>query len=104
MFNFNPHPISGQLPLIHVIDNDDRLLLNSPDVHRYKILFQFTWEDYRVPAVDYYNALYDFNLAHRNNSDAIEPDNESGEEAVERFFFERPTINCCKHIRPIHQR
>jgi len=66
MLNFNPCPISGQLPLIHVIDNDDQLLLNSPDAHWYRILFYFPWEDYRVLAVDYYNALYDFNLTRRN--------------------------------------
>ena len=93
MLNFNPHPISGQLPLIHVIDNDDRLLLNSPDAHWYRILFYFPWEDYRELAVDYYNALYDFNLANRNKSGAIEADNESKEEAVLRLLFERSTIN-----------
>ena len=93
MLNFNPHPISGQLPLIHVIDNDDRLLLNSPDAHWYRILFYFPWEDYRVPAVDYYNALYDFNLSRRNEPTAVEPDNETKTEAVQRLLFERSTIN-----------
>ncbi len=47
MLNFNPHLISGQLPLIHVIDNDDRLLLNSPDAHWYKILFHIQDKVYR---------------------------------------------------------
>ena len=93
MLNFNPYPISGQLPLIHVVDNDDQLLLNSPDAHWYRILFYFPWEDYRELAVEYYNALYDFNLAYRNNSGSIEPDNETEEEAVQRLLFERPTIN-----------
>ena len=93
MLTFNPHPISGQLPLIHVIDNDDWLLLNSPDAHWYRILFYFPWEDYRVLAVDYYNALYDFNLSRRNKPNAVEPDNETETEAVQRLLFERATVN-----------
>ncbi|MDM8556792.1 hypothetical protein QUF75_18860 [Desulfococcaceae bacterium HSG7] len=93
MLNFNIHPISGQLPLIHVIDNDDWLLLHSSEAHWFRILFYFPWEDYREPAVDYYNALYDFNLAHRNDSGGIEPDNETKVEAVPRLIFERPAIN-----------
>ena len=93
MLNFNPCPISGQLPLIHVIDNDDQLLLNSPDAHWYRILFYFPWEDYRVLAVDYYHALYDFNLTRRNKPNAIEPDNETETEAVQRLLFGRATVN-----------
>ncbi|MCK5663747.1 MAG: hypothetical protein KAI17_09685, partial [Thiotrichaceae bacterium] len=93
MLNFNTNPISGQIPLIHVIDNDDWILLNSPDAHWYKILYYFPWADYRVLAVDYYNALYDFNLAHRNESGNVEPNNESKEEAVQRLLFERSTID-----------
>ena len=90
MLNFNPYPISGQLPLIHVVDSDDQLLLNSPDAHWYRILFYFPWEDYRELAVEYYNALYDFNLAYRNNSGSVEPDNETEEEAVQRLLSKDP--------------
>jgi len=37
--------------------------------------------------------LYDFNLAQRNDSGSIPPDNETKEEAVQQFLFERPTID-----------
>ena len=93
MSHFNPCLISGQPPLIHVIDNDERILLNSPEAHWYKILFYFPWEDCRVPAAEYHNALYDFNLARRKKSDTVEVDSESKVEAVPRLLFERHTIN-----------
>ncbi len=48
---------------------------------------------YREPAVDYYNALYDFNLSRRKKPNATEHDNETETEAVLRLLFERATVN-----------
>jgi len=93
MLTFNPNPITGQLPLIHVVDKDDQILLNSPDAQWYRILHFFPWEDYRELAVDYYNALYEFNLSRRKKPNDGEPDNETETEAVQRLLFERATIN-----------
>ena len=55
------HQSPTQLPLIHTIDEDDQLLLNSPDAQWYRILKYFPDMDYRQIATDYYNSLYHFN-------------------------------------------
>ena len=54
--------VSRQIPLIHIVDEDDQLLVNSSDAEWYRILHCFPWEDYREMAARYYNALYDFSL------------------------------------------
>ncbi len=53
--------LPSQLPLIHTIDEDDQLLLNSPDAQWYRILKYFPDLQYRQIAADYYNSLYHFN-------------------------------------------
>jgi hypothetical protein len=42
----------NQLPLIHTVDEDDQLLLNSPDAQWYRILKYFPDMDYRQIAAD----------------------------------------------------
>ncbi|MCP3867190.1 MAG: hypothetical protein GY703_03665 [Gammaproteobacteria bacterium] len=64
----SPRLLEGQqIPLIHEVHSEDKHLLNTIDGEWFEILCYFPWEDYRVYAADYYNALYDFNqqLPHR---------------------------------------
>lgn len=93
MLNIAPSPIE-QLPLIVVVNEDDELLLNSPDTTWYPLLKYMTWQDYRDIAAMYYDALYDFNICGGNSSgkggDSIE---ETKEEAKQRILFCRPTVD-----------
>jgi hypothetical protein len=59
-----PH---SQLPLIHVVNEDDKLLSNNCDSQWYSILQNFPWENYRELGASYYNALYDFNIILTND-------------------------------------
>ena len=61
MLNLNTVAAHQQIPLIHVVHEDDELLANSPDAEWYKILQYLPWEPYRFIGADYYNALYYFN-------------------------------------------
>jgi hypothetical protein len=97
--------VSPQIPLIHIVDEDDQLLLNSSDAEWYKILHYFLWEDYREIAARYYDALYHFNLLEAQKREEkklnrAESWDESKEEAIQRFLFDRPTIN--KSVPVIH--
>ena len=58
-WNYSP----SQIPLIHIVDEDDRLLLKSSDAEWYRVLYYFPDKDYREVAAKYYDALYDFNQA-----------------------------------------
>jgi hypothetical protein len=82
-----------QIPLIHEVHSDDKRLLNTLDGECFDILYHFRWEDYREPAADYYNALYDFNQAPPQTATAggdasLET---TKEEARQRLLFDRAT-------------
>ncbi len=81
-----------QLPLIHVVDRDDQILLNSPDAEWYRLLHEFQWKNYRGLAVDYYNALYNFNKSRSSAKGNIE-NTESKQDATQRLLFERATMD-----------
>lgn len=88
-----------QIPLIHLIDEDDIVLLNSPDADWYRVLYYFPWEDYREYGASYYDALYEFNLKETQNSyesprSAQSERIETKEEAKHRLLFNRATM--CK--------
>ena len=90
-----------QIPLIHIIDEDDRILLNSPDAEWFRILYYFPWKEYRERAAEYYDALYQFNLteAEKRQEMLIEKEKEAvetKEEAVERLLFSRATMQDSK--------
>jgi hypothetical protein len=94
-----------QIPLIHIVDEDDQLLLNSSDTEWYRILHYFPGEDYCEMAAQYYDALYHFNLLEAQKREerqlnTAETGDESKEEAVQRFLFDRPTMN--KSVPVIH--
>lgn len=81
-----------QIPLIHVVDKDDQILLNSPDADWYKLLHDFPWWNHKDLAADYYNALYDFNKS-RSSKNSIKSKEESKQDATQRLLFERATMN-----------
>ena len=59
-----------QTPLIEIINEDDELLLNSPDAQWYEVLKFFPSHDYADIAALYYDALYDFNMNQREKHNA----------------------------------
>jgi len=88
--------ITEQGTLLEILDNDDKILLNSPNGLWYRILHFFPWEDYVSFAVEYYNSLYDFNIKAEQNREKKCNDVpgiiESKEEAQERLLFSRITM------------
>ena len=80
-----------QLPLIHVVNEDDELLSNNSDAQWYPILKNFPWEDYRELGASYYNALYDFNISTQLNEDPKE-NIETKDEGSQRLLFIRTTM------------
>lgn len=91
MLNQNVVPIYKQIPLIHVVHEDDELLSASPGAEWYNILKNLPLEQYHNIAVDYYNALYHFNKTHgRDNTTDVE---ETEESAKQRLMQNRATMN-----------
>ncbi len=89
-----PPPIAShhQIPLIHVVHDDDEQLLNTIDGEWFEILYRFPWPSYRSVAADYYNALYDFNRRSATKEEGDQTINpESREEAKQRLLFSRAT-------------
>ena len=89
-----------QLPLIHVVNEDDQLLSNNRDAQWYLILKNFPWENYRELAASYYNALYDFNISTQLSQDP-EENIETEDEARQRLLFSRTTMD--KSSSVMHQ-
>ena len=87
------HRPPSQLPLIHTIDEDDQLLLNTPDAQWYRILKFFPDMQYRQIAADYYNSLYHFNKTRTIHRDDQDVNNEDKQQATQRLLFERATMN-----------
>ena len=86
------HAEGHQIPLIHEVQSDDKQLLNTLDGEWFEILYHFRWEDYREPAADYYNALYDFNQLPPPSATARgDVNSETKEEARQRLLFDRAT-------------
>ena len=89
---------SPQATLLHIVADDDRVLLESPDTEWYRILYGFPWEKYCTFAAQYYDALYRFNLeeAKKRQAKAMEQktaeEAESREHARQRLLFERATM------------
>ena len=93
MLNYSTAPIAEQIPLIHVVDEDDQILLDSPDIHWYKILYFFPWMDYREIGAEYYDALYHFNKSKIQAKKNSANNDETKEHAVQRLLFDRPTMD-----------
>ena len=84
-----------QLPLIHIVDNDDRILAQTLQATWFPIMRDLDWRAYKEIAVRYYEALYRFNVAaaQRRGAATTQPVNdESKEQARLRLLFDRPTM------------
>ncbi len=93
MLNLNAVAAHQQIPLIHVVHEDDELLANSPEAEWYKILQSLPWEQYRSIAADYYNALYHFNKSKPHSQKSGELSEEHKETATQRLLLERATMD-----------
>ena len=93
MFTFNTAAASKQIPLIHVVDQDDQILLNTPDAEWFRLLYFLSWQDYREIAAEYYNALYDFNKSRQKASNNNTANAETRQEAAQRLLFGRSTVD-----------
>ena len=90
-------PIGSQIPLIQLIESDDRALLSSPEAEWYRILYYFPWTDHRGTAAEYYDALYQFNIREleKRVERFLSAENvrvEAKEEAIQRLLFSRVTM------------
>ncbi len=92
------HP---QIPLIHVIHDDDVSLQHCIDGVWFTILHDFVWQDYRDIAAAYYDALYAFNRrgVKRDENEPINP--ESTAQAKQRLLFDRPTMRMDDEVPPV---
>jgi hypothetical protein len=92
MQNIEIHPFATQIPLIITVDEDDKLLLNSPDAEWYRILKLFPDLDFRLLGAKYYDSLYHFNKTRQK----LRPKNKKNEDkaqAKQRLLFERATMD-----------
>lgn len=88
----------SQLPLIHVVNEDDELLSNNCDAQWYLILKNFPWENYRELGASYYNALYDFNISKQLKEEYPKENKETKDEGRQRLLFNRTTMNKSKSV------
>ena len=92
-----------QKALIHIIHEDDVYLLNTEDAEWFQVLFNFPWEKYLGHAVEYYDALYEFNRKQSSErevsgDDGEEEEVESKEDARQRLLFSRATMQRASEI------
>ena len=91
VLNFNTVARHQQIPLIHVVNEDDELLASSPEAEWYQILQNLPWEPYRSIGADYYNSLYHFN---KSNADRQQDKNSLNEKK------NQPFSDCCSIALP----
>jgi hypothetical protein len=88
----------SQLPLIHVVNEDDELLSNNCDAQWYSVLKIFPWEKYRELGASYYNALYDFNISKQLKDENLKENKETKDEGRQRLLFNRTTMDKSKSV------
>jgi len=93
MLNFNTAAAHQQIPLIHVVHEDDELLSNSPEAEWYKILQNLPWREYRPIGADYYNALYHFNKSKPDRQKNTDVSVQHKETATQLLLFGRATMD-----------
>ena len=81
------------VPLIQIVDEDDRPLLNSSDAGWYKILYHFPWVDYQEVAAQYYDALYHYNIkvTKKCHCEGEEMDYKGIRYETEKFIYQAPS-------------
>ena len=84
-----------QIPLIHIVHEDDLVLLGAPDSAWFEVLHYFPWKDYQIYGAQYYDALYEFNIREakkRQERSATQETVETEEQAKQRLLFDRVTM------------
>ena len=86
-----------QIPLIHIVHEDDLVLLDAPDAAWFEVLYYFPWKEYQIYGAQYYDALYEFNTreAEKRKERISEQGDqliETEEEAKQRLLFDRVTM------------
>ncbi len=86
-----------QIPLIHIVHDDDLVLLDAPDAAWFKVLYYFPWKDYQIYGAQYYDALYEFNIREAKKrqerlSEREDQIGETQEQAKQRLLFARVTM------------
>lgn len=92
-----------QIPLIHIVDVHDAILLAEENAEWYRILRDFPWEYYRDFAALYYDHLYRFNVNEaekRALQDKMEPNRETRKEAIQRLLFDRASMRALAGTKP----
>jgi hypothetical protein len=91
-----------QIPLIHVVDVHDAILLEQENAEWYRILRGFPWERYQGFAALYYDHLYRFNVneAKKRELQEQEPNRETRKEAVQRLLFDRASMRALAGTKP----
>lgn len=91
-----------QIPLIHVVDVHDSILLAQENAEWYRILRDFPWERYQDFAALYYDHLYRFNIneAKKREQQEHEPNCETREEAEQRLLFDRASMRAIAGTKP----
>ena len=98
MLNISIGPALGQLPLIQIVESDDHFLAEC-DIVWFRVLRDLDWHPLVIVAVQYYEALWDFNreqslerFRKQSNPDPI-PNPETKEQARQRLLLERCTLD-----------
>ena len=97
-----PQIESKQKPLlIHIVHEDDNVLLNTPDAEWFRVLYYFPWEKHRIFGAEYYDALYEFNkreerkrLENQTQKEVVL--SQSKEDARQKLLFDRVTMQVAK--------
>ncbi len=89
--------VTGQLPLIVIVESDDVVLANQEEVVWFHRLSRFRWQVVRHVGAKYFEALWRFNQARaegrrRRATEQGEAWPETMEEATMRLLFERATM------------
>jgi hypothetical protein len=97
MLSVLPEALPRQIPLIHIVETDDRFLSES-DVSWFRILRDLDWRPLVPVAVQYYEALWAFNQQQllerlKRKTEAPVPNPETKEQARQRTLLERPTLD-----------
>jgi len=95
-------PDGSSQALFHIIDEDDRILLESSDNAWYSLLYFFPWQTVRQLGADYYTALGDFNrkqTQRREDGSSVAsvmdfPTNRKN--AATEFLFNRDTMKAAE--------
>jgi hypothetical protein len=97
MLSVSSSPALGQIPLIQIVESDD-CFLDEADILWFRLLRDLDWQPLVPVAVQYYEALWQFNQdqlrerVQKENSRPV-PNPETKEEARQRLLLDRATLD-----------